>query len=190
MLSTLRALARLIDEKIGWNRVGFVLSLSIISAALVATVSLAWGRVLGPNLLPKDDSDYVGLCHWVRSHTPVDAIFLVPPSEQAFRLEARRAIVINFKGIPQMSAQMATWRDRLQDILQMPDLMRLPEPFDRTLNAIDQRYESRSDDHLIAVARKYDARYIVVGHRFGPAHNDQLIHASDSGQFFLYDLDR
>lgn len=160
----------------------------IASALLIAIVSLAWGRELGLGLLPKDDVDYIALCHWARDHTPKDAIFLVPPSEQAFRLEARRAIVINFKGIPQMSAQMATWRDRLQDILQMPDLMRLPEPFDRTLDAIDRRYETRSDDHLIAVARKYDARYIIVAHRFGPAHDGQLIHTSDSGRYFLYDL--
>lgn len=33
MLSTLRAIARLIDEKIGWNRVGFLLSVTIIVIA-------------------------------------------------------------------------------------------------------------------------------------------------------------
>jgi len=179
------ALAVLYEIHLRWNTAAHLL----VSAALILTVFLTWGRILGPHLLPEDDPDYIALCHWVRGHTPVDAIFLVPPSEQAFRLEARRAIVINFKGIPQMSAQMATWRDRLQDILQLPDLLQLPEPFDRTLDAIDQRYESRSDEHLIAVARKYDARYLIVGHRLSPAHDGQLIHTSASGHYFLYDLE-
>lgn len=35
MLSTLRAMARLIDEKIGWHRIGFVFSLTIIAVAAV-----------------------------------------------------------------------------------------------------------------------------------------------------------
>lgn len=160
----------------------------VASALIVLSIYLAWGRILGPQLLPKDDTDYIALCHWARDHTPIDAVFLVPPSEQAFRLEARRAIVINFKGIPQMSAEMATWRDRLRDVLQMPDLSQLPEPFDRTLKAIDQRYESRSDDHLVAVARRYDARYLIVGHRLGPTLDGQLIHTSEAGRYFMYDL--
>ncbi|MCC6424269.1 MAG: hypothetical protein IT447_12395 [Phycisphaerales bacterium] len=180
------ALAALYDIGGRWNA-GINLSASII---LVVVISFAWsGDALGLNILPKDDPDYIALCHWARDHTPVDAVFLVPPSEQAFRLEARRAIVINFKGIPQMSAEMATWRDRLRDILQMPDLMQLPEPFDRTLQGIDQRYESRGDDHLIDVARKYGARYIIVAHRMGSAHDGQLIHTMQSDRYFLYDLD-
>ncbi|MGE3146071.1 MAG: UPF0104 family protein [Pseudorhodoplanes sp.] len=43
MLSTLRAAARLVDEKIGWNRVGFVLSLTIIAAALVVLYRMLRG---------------------------------------------------------------------------------------------------------------------------------------------------
>jgi uncharacterized membrane protein YbhN (UPF0104 family) len=43
MLSTLRAAARLIDEKIGWNRVGFVLSLTIIAAAMIVLYRMLRG---------------------------------------------------------------------------------------------------------------------------------------------------
>ena len=43
MLSTLRAAARLVDEKIGWNRVGFVISLTIIAAALVVLYRMLRG---------------------------------------------------------------------------------------------------------------------------------------------------
>jgi uncharacterized membrane protein YbhN (UPF0104 family) len=43
MLSTLRAAARLIDEKIGWNRVGFVLSLTIIAAAAIVLYRMLRG---------------------------------------------------------------------------------------------------------------------------------------------------
>ena len=43
MLSTLRAAARLVDEKIGWNRVGFVISLTLIAAALVVLYRMLRG---------------------------------------------------------------------------------------------------------------------------------------------------
>ena len=35
MLEKLRAVARFVDETIGWNRIGFALSVTIIVAALV-----------------------------------------------------------------------------------------------------------------------------------------------------------
>ena len=49
------------------------------------------------------------------AHTPLDAIFLVPPQETDFRLYGQRAIIVNFKHIPQLSNEIRQWRDRYGD---------------------------------------------------------------------------
>src|SRR6185369_9789641 len=104
--------------------------------------------------------EYVAICDRIRQNTPVDSIFLVPPDEQAFRLRAQRAIVVNFKAVPQLSGELRQWRDRLRDVLDLADLNTLPRPFAATLEAIRQRYESLPPEHLEQVARKYHARYV------------------------------
>jgi hypothetical protein len=150
---------------------------------LVALGIAARERWLGLNLLPEDDSAYLSMCRWVRGHTPTDALFVVPPGEQAFRLVAQRAIVINFKGVPQLAGQLPEWRDRLRAVLAMNNLSDLPQPFDRTLAAIDARYQSLPDGYLADVARRYGARYVLIGRSMTIG---TLVHAV--GCYCLYDL--
>ena len=94
--------------------------------------------------LEGDDAGYRELAAWVRDNTPVDAIFLVPPDEESFRVHARRAIVVNFKGVPQLGGELPEWRDRLEKVLDLdkPGLLALPRPMGRTLRAIRARYAS------------------------------------------------
>ncbi len=153
-----------------------------------AIIGVGWGRWLGLNLIPTDDPQYVEMTHWVRDHTPTDALFMVPPDEQSFRLEARRAIYINFKGVAQLRGEIGIWRDRLREVLDLDDLWTLPQPFDQTLKAIGQRYESLPAAHLIAVARKNDIRYILIAHPLSDPDAGELIHRSSGGKYFLYDL--
>ena len=141
--------------------------------------------------LQGDDAAYLELGAWVRDHTPKDAVFLVPPDEESFRVHARRAIVVNFKGVPQLSGELPAWRDRLQDVLDLDTagLLALPRPMGRTLEAIRGRYESLSQEHHAAVARKYGARYAVLAHRLDAASDWRLAHSDSTGRYFLYDLD-
>ena len=115
-----------------------------------------------------DDANYRSVATWARDHTPVDALFLVPPDEESFRLHARRAIVVNFKGVPQLSAELPEWRDRLLNVLDLKttkDLLALPHPMGQTLRAIRARYNDLPPEHLFAVARKYNARYVLLTRR-------------------------
>jgi hypothetical protein len=113
------------------------------------------------NVDDASEAPYRELCLWARDHTPVDAIFLVPPNEQLFRYHAQRAIVINFKCVPQLSSEMPEWKDRLETILDLP-LSVLPRRFDLTHAVIAARYDALPPQHLVHVARRYDARYIVT----------------------------
>lgn len=147
-----------------------------------ASASLGW---TGLNYLPEDDAGYVALARWARDNTPRDAVFLVPPSEQCWRLEARRAIVVNFKAVPQTAAEMPEWKRRMQAVTGVQDLPRLAGTFTGTLAKLSQVYDARAADELAAVARAYGARYLVsrtdypAFRRAGP----------DSGPWHVYDLD-
>ncbi|HLL88052.1 MAG TPA: DUF6798 domain-containing protein [Tepidisphaeraceae bacterium] len=157
----------------------------------VAFVGVTAGLIVGwPHLgvvRPPVDPAYADVQVWARDHTPVDAIFLVPPDEETFRLAARRAVVVNFKGVPQLSAELPQWRDRLQDVLDLPDLRVLPRPFYRTLSDIRRRYSEVEPPHLIATADKYGAAYIVATRPL--AHPRlRLQYASSPAGYFLYHL--
>jgi hypothetical protein len=137
-------------------------------------------------MMPQDQMDYVALCNWVRdpANTPRDAIFIVPPQEQVFRLYAQRAIVVNLKGVPQLSSELKEWRTRLRDVLD-DDPMRFAARFDKTLYAIGQQYESLPPQHFTSVAQRYNAPYLIVEHEISDP-SWHLVHTS--GLFRLYRL--
>ncbi len=176
---------------LGCVAAGFVLRVparwtAIVGVAMVVLCVLR-GPYFGLFKIPEDDAGYLAACDWIRQNTPIDAIFLVPPDEQAFRLRAQRAIVVNFKAVPQLSGELPAWRDRLRDVLDLPDLMTLPRPFETTLHAIRQQYESLPPEHLQSIARKYGARYVLTAHRIDDWSMRRIDLPANSG-YFLYAL--
>src|SRR3982751_292351 len=101
------------------------------------------------------DAPYREVCVWARDHTPVDAIFLVPPNEQFFRFHARRAIVVNFKNVPQLSSEMREWQQRLEIVIGQP-LTKLPRRFDQAHNAIAAYYDAQPREELVGCALRYN----------------------------------
>jgi hypothetical protein len=162
--------------------------------AVLALVSVIHSRLGHHHLLglrttfePGDPRGYRDVCEFAREQTPIEAMFLVPPNEEEFRVTARRAIVVNFKGVPQLSGELGEWRDRLCRVLDLPNLDVLPRRrFDRTMEAISRRYDELPADHLIDVARHYGARYIVTTREL--AFAPPARHVFESGRFHLYDL--
>ncbi len=157
---------------------------------LAGILIVSWNRRLGVEVAIVDDADYLAMCDHVRGHTPVDAVFLVPPQEQAFRLRARRAIVINFKGVAQFSGELAEWRDRLEQVLGMEDLRSLPIPMKKTLDAIGERYRALPAERLVKTADMYGASYIVASRRLEDHPRLRLIHENGNDTWFLYHLHR
>lgn len=131
---------------------------------LLALQLSAAPRWLGHEKLTPRAGNFLALCEWISDadHTPVDAIFLVPPSEEPFRFEARRAIVVNFKGVPPLRSELPEWRDRLKAVLQLDDLRSLPRGMAAANDAIHRRYESLPANYLASVARTYQARYVLL----------------------------
>lgn len=194
LFSLLATIAVLRPRVSGWGRTAFGM---LTAACVVASLALSWPRLgIAHAGLRGDDPAYLELCAWARQHTPADAVFLVPPDEQSFRLHARRAIVVNFKNVPQLSGELVEWRDRLQDVLDLDNLQALSvspdggrRTFDETLVAIRGEYAELPPEHFAAVARRYGARYVVTVRPIdSPALGARLLFSDSNGPYFLYDL--
>lgn len=161
--------------------------ITLFACAIIAIVG--WDHWLGWGMTPEQvDADYRKICSWAEESTPVDVVFLVPPAETAFRLEAKRAIVVNFKHVPQLGGEILEWLKRLEAVLGTSDLKSFPRDYVRTLSALDERYAAREPEELIGVARAYSARYVVVPRDWGNTYRRLLVYKS--GRYFVYDLNQ
>ena len=173
-----------------WTRgkVGAVLTGLAVAVGLAATIG-GWPRLgVAIEAVRGERPAYLALAAWAKQHTPAGAVFLVPPEEQSFRLRAERAIVVNFKNVPQLSAELPEWRDRLKGVLDLDDLMRLPRPMGATLEAIGRRYDAIPPAHLVGTARRYGAEYVVTRHRIPPGRDAGLKIVYETDGYFLYHL--
>jgi hypothetical protein len=169
----------------GWGRFYFG---GVVSVCVVIAAFLSWPKLgVRHEGLRGDDASYLALCDWTRDSTPTDAVFLVPPDEESFRLHARRAIVVNFKNVPQLSGELGEWRRRLQNVLDV-DVTTLPTPFHRTRDAIRARYADLSPEGLATAARRNGARYVVSVRPFDADDDGTLVFSTPDGKYFLYDL--
>lgn len=193
LFALLATVALLRPRVLGWGRAAFG---TLTAACVVASLGLTWRQLgIAHDGLRGDDAGYMELCAWARHNTPADAVFLVPPDEQSFRLHARRAIVVNFKNVPQLSGELVEWRDRLEAVLDLDDVRSLAGPpsdrhsFDETLAAIRDEYATLSAEQLVATARRYGARYVIAVRPLdSPALARVPLFSDSSHTYFLYDL--
>ena len=162
-----------------------------VGIAAIAAVLVGWRAVAGLTMpLVKPDQDYLALCAWAQANTPGDAVFLVPPYEEAFRWHARRAIVINWKSPPQLAGELPGWRDRMAATLGWENLDPLPRgSYLRAVEAMKSRYEEVPPDLLVAAAAKYGARYVVATRDLGPESAPRRV-SPRFGRYLLYNLTR
>jgi hypothetical protein len=173
-----------IDRPEPARRPHFLLPFALCLLPSLLVLFALYRNWLGVQISLHDDAEapYRELCAWARDHTPVDAVFLVPPNEQLFRYHAQRAIVVNFKNVPQLSSEMREWQQRLEIVLDQP-LSALPRRFDLTHAAIAARYDALPPRHLVDVARRYNARYVVTAR---PLAGRKAVF--ENASYHLYDL--
>jgi hypothetical protein len=170
---------------LGWRVMSMPVAAVALAVLAIALEILLWDR-LGIRVLHREPAGYWQVVEYAREHTPVDAVFLVPPEENVMRLHGQRAIVVNLKGVPQLSGEMVDWKNRMQAVLNVDDLSQFQTGlFTQTLSQMGNRYAELSEDVLTATARQFGARYIVARKPF--AKRTPLIASADDG-YFLYDL--
>jgi len=91
--------------------------------------------------------DWVDVCRWIRTETPADAIFVTPRRQQTFKWYAQRAEVVCWKDVPQDATGLVQWYQRSQDLF--------------AGQVIPTGFASMNREQLLALRKKYQARYIV-----------------------------
>lgn len=134
---------------------------AVAGCVAIIAACIIHGPFFGVFRMPQDDSQYLAICRWAAQNTPTDAVFVVPPDEQSMRLIGRRAVVVNYKAVPQLNAELVQWRQRMCDVLDMHDLSSLPRGYVQTLAAIRRRYQQLDRQFLLSVAEKYAASYVI-----------------------------
>ena len=84
----------------------------LAAAALWAVSGASWSLDIGgaSGGLPEQE-----LYKWVRT-TPKDTLFLTPPELETFRLHGQRAIVVDWKSMPVLPAELLEWYRRLCEV--------------------------------------------------------------------------
>jgi len=144
------------------------------SAGLVGIALLLWGHrlAMGQAILPNQFRPFFGPIHgtlqycgrldavaqWASENTPADALFIVPPSYQSFRVKAERAIVVDFKSFVFDDEFMVEWLARLEAVVGR-DSLTLGYGYGRELN---EAYNHQSPESLLKAADIYGADFVVV----------------------------
>jgi hypothetical protein len=103
--------------------------------------------LVGPR--PCDASLY----RFMRERTPKDALFLTPPTDEFARYCAERAIVVDWKGIPAIPAEILDWYQRLKDVTGKERIDSVDD-----LNGYDELDAAR----MARLESRYGIRYAVV----------------------------
>src|SRR3989344_2867508 len=94
---------------------------------------------------------------YIRGNTPADAVFLVPPDLEKFRLVAGRAIVADWKSFPFHPGDYYQWYKRM---CLLGNISKCPA--DKiSFEEIILGYQNHSISSITALARLYKADYIV-----------------------------
>jgi GH35 family endo-1,4-beta-xylanase len=109
----------------------------------------------------ESDMPLARISAWARSKTPKDAVFLAPTNNSAFRMLAERALVGDWRDGTQLyfsAAYGPEWLSRLMAV--EPGLLLSPDG--TRLVARGRPLDSLDDEELMALARKFDASYILL----------------------------
>lgn len=169
-----------------WRERGWLITCVVALLSLPLTIYLAASQRLGVAMPGEADASMVALSDWARDNTPADALFLVPPDDSVFRLEAQRSAVIGFKHVPQLSGELIEWKRRLDRVLDC-DIVTLPTPMNRTLTAMRDRYAALPAEHFQHVADEFGCDFIVSLRRL-EGWEDREVYATSDGHYWLYRL--
>ncbi len=124
--------------------------------AIAVVVYALWRSPCGEGLTTTaaGDPDELAMMTWVRSTTPLDALFLAPPDLQRFRLLARRAVVVDTKSPPLRPDLLVAWYERMCSIARLPNA--------RSFRDVEERYGKLAEADLVQIAHAFRADYIIA----------------------------
>lgn len=127
-----------------------------------------------------EDNEVPILAQKFQQLSPENALVLVPPLDEKFRFYSQRSIVFSFKSFPFTDEGINLWRDRLKTIAGIKDFNNFSK---YTLNDL---YGQQSNDEIIAIAKKFNANYILT--RLDWHHNLDGLIIAKQGDWIIYQI--
>jgi len=109
--------------------------------------------------LKKTEND--DLYKWIRENTQENAIFIIPPTMEDFRLRANRAVIVDWKAFPFKDSAIIEWRDRINDITNNKQNFKRYRGFN-TYSQLNNDYLSLNNSYILYLKEKYNAEYLVM----------------------------
>lgn len=177
------AISVLLEERGNWNpirRMRIPIAIGITVTFLVAAVLARYGLwrrdMFGKSYKPEEAS----LFSWCRQNTDVDSVFIIPPNLAPFRLEARRAILADWKCMPLLPHDQLEWMRRQERLA--------GRAVSGEADAIEG-YSAMDETRALVLAREYACNYLVVDKNLGGAQLKSLRQLYSNGRFDVYELD-
>jgi len=101
------------------------------------------------------------LYQWIQGNTPDDAVFIIPPRMDDFRLGANRAIVVDWKAFPFKDSAIIEWKERIYDVTDNYENNFLFQGFS-SYSQLDKSYALMNESDFLYLSKKYDAKYLVM----------------------------
>jgi hypothetical protein len=163
LVALISARAETLTDKTGNRRI-----VAFANAALILIAAL-WGvrEARRPDAVfhfgiiryAEQSSNWIGLCRWIRSNGPRDAVYLTPPGANGFTSLAERSNVVDFKNNPDSGLYLARWFERLRDLAGgvLPSGRGM-----ENRQLFNKAYAELSAERLVEVGKKYGAEYAVL----------------------------
>jgi hypothetical protein len=91
---------------------------------------------------------FLACCHWIRRHTPSDAVVITPVRQQTFKWNALRAEVVTRKDMPQDAAGLVGWYERRESLYPVRNGRR--------------GLRQLSNDEIASSANTFGANYLLI----------------------------
>jgi hypothetical protein len=104
------------------------------------------------------DSEWDRLCEWIRLNTPRDAVFIIPPDVEDFRLRAERALFVDFKSSPFSETETLEWWRRMQRLIREKSP---PTVRGDIQDYLRDRYENLGQRDFEGISRDYGASFVL-----------------------------
>lgn len=91
---------------------------------------------------------------WAQSNTPLDSLWAVPLDWKDFRLNAQRAIVVDWSATPFYPADVIEWHRRMRDLTGLSDI--------RTADQVSAAYEAMDCDRIDYLRKTYGIDYVAT----------------------------
>ncbi len=163
----------------GWGRTAFQVGIGVAASLLVgATLARQglWRRDMFRRAYrPAEESLYT----WCRENTDPGAVFIIPPNLAPFRLEARRAVLIDWKCMPLLPHDQLEWRRRQERLA--------GRPISCEADAL-AGYSELDPARAELLAQDFGCKYVVVDRLTNVRRLDPLRHAYSNDRFDVFEI--